>query len=72
MHHRMILADLKFAADPETCLLLNGPRQIVGPGIHQVRGDWEDAHLHPAGDVHAHLVGNDRVFHGQHPADGFC
>ena len=70
VHDRVVLADLKFTADPEAGLLLNGLGQLVAVGIDQLRGEGEDAHLHPAGDVHAHPVRDDRIVHSQDPADG--
>ena len=66
----MVLAGPKLSADPEARLLLNGPGQLLTMGIDQLRGRGEHAHSHAAGNVHAHAVWDDRIRHGQDPADG--
>ena len=65
----MLAAVLERGPDSKARLGLDGPRQAVLVTLQVPGGNIQHRHLHAAGDVHAHRVGNHRVFGGQHPAD---
>jgi hypothetical protein len=69
IHHVVLPTGPERGAHPELGLALEGPREprlIVG---QRTDGQVEHGHFHPAGDVNADRVWNDRVVRGEHATD---